>query len=160
MPKWRTKDITVYTRMRGAPNNNQGGAYQVMARGVRCYGQLAVHPSDVIDQVMENLEEPSTWEVEFGHLRSHDKRWKITHWPTGLTFSNGHHYHGYKRKSNAMRVAEQVDERFGDVLRALPATGDADTIVTALMNHPRYDDLKEFKRELEEKYGVKKVVKD
>ena len=72
--------------------------------------------------------------------------------------NNGNDEERMERGNN--RVAEQVDERFGDVLRSLPATGDADTIVTAMMNHPRYDDLKEFKRELEEKYGVKKVVKD
>ena len=97
--------------------------------------------------------------MTFGH-ESKDKRWKLTHWPSGLVFSSGGRRYGYKRKSNAMRVAEQIDARFGDVLRSLPTTGPADAMVNALMNHPMYDDLLEFKHALEDKYDVDHVVKD
>ena len=159
MIRWRSRDITVYTRLPDVPDNDQGGAYQVIARGIRCYGQLAVHPIHITDHTVKDKDDPSTWEVEFGH-ESKDKRWKLTHWPTGLTSSNGYHTHGYKRKSNAMRVAEQIDARFGDVLRSLPSTGPADAMVNALMEHPQYDDLREFKHELEKKYGGDRVVKD
>lgn len=159
MIRWRSRDITVYTRLPDVPDNDQGGAYQVIARGIRCYGQLAVHPIHITDHTVKDKDDPSTWEVEFGH-ESKDKRWKLTHWPTGLTFSNGYHTHGYKRKSNAMRVAEQIDARFGDVLRSLPSTGPADAMVNALMEHPQYDDLRELKHELEKKYGGDRVVKD
>tara|TARA_Y100001938_G_C8018096_1_gene393699 strand:- start:423 stop:902 length:480 start_codon:yes stop_codon:yes gene_type:complete len=159
MNKWRTRDITVYTRLPDAPHNDEGGAYQVMARKVRCFGQLAVHPLQIVDYTIKDKEDPSTWEVEFGH-ESKDKRWKLTHWPTGLTFSSGIHGYGYKRKSNAMRVAEQIDACFGDVLRSLPSTGPADAMVDALMNHLRFDDLRELKHKLEKKYGIDRVVKD
>lgn len=158
MNKWRTQDITVYTRLPDAPPNDEGGAYQVMSRKVRCFGQLAVHPLQIVDYTIKDKEHPSTWEVTFGH-KSNDKRWKLTHWPSGLVFSSGSHGHGYKRKSNAMRVAEQIDERFGDVLRSLPTTGSADAMVQALMDHPLYDDLLEFKHALEDKYGINRIVK-
>ena len=59
-----------------------------------------------------------------------------------------------------MRVAEQIDACFGDVLRSLPSTGPADAMVDALMNHLRFDDLRELKHKLEEKYGIDRVVKD
>lgn len=159
MTKWRTRDITVYTRLPGVPSNDEGGAYQVMSRDVRCFGQLAVHPLQIVDHVIRDKDNPSTWEVTFGH-ESKDKRWKLTHWPSGLVFSSGGRRYGYKRKSNAMRVAEQIDARFGDVLRSLPTTGPADAMVNALMNHPMYDDLLEFKHALEDKYDVDHVVKD
>jgi len=159
MNKWRTRDITVYTRLPDAPPNAEGGAYQVMARKVRCFGQLAVHPLQIVDYTIKDKEHPSTWEVKFGHMSS-DKRWKLTHWPSGLVFSASNRGHGYRRKSNAMRVAEQIDERFGEVLRSLPTTGPADAMVNALMNHPLYDDLLEFKHSLEDKYGIDRIVKD
>ena len=40
------------------------------------------------------------------------------------------------------------------------ARANAETMVNALMHHPQYDDLREFKHELEKKYGGDRVVKD
>ena len=154
MNKWRTHDITVFTRL-----PEVDGAYQVIARNARCYGQLAVHPRNIVDHTIKDKDDPTTWEVEFGHSTKH-KRWKITHWPTGLTFSDGHKGYGYKRKANALRVAEQVAQEFDDVLRSLPLTESAEAIVNTLMGHPRFDDLQELKHKLEEKYGIDRSVKD
>jgi hypothetical protein len=156
--RWRTRDISVYTRLPDVPDEHRGNAHQVIARKMRCFGQLSVHPKDIVEVVVKDKDDPSTWEVVFG-FPSKLKRWSITHWPTGLIFSNGLQGRGYIRKANALKVVEQIEYAFGYVLRSLPSAAPADVLVDALMQHPRYDDLVEFKHSLEDKYGVDHVVR-
>lgn len=151
--RWRTRDITVYTRLPGTPVE---GAHQVLARKQRCFGVLAVHPLEIVECIVKDVDKPEQWEVVFGSpLGSPNqfKRWAITHRYSGMRVSAGSSKWGFPSKYNARKVAEHLYREFRDMLESLPKTATPDELTAAMRNHPQVDDFLERKRYLELKYS-------
>ena len=155
LTRWRTRDITVFTRL---PGTGIPDAHRVLVRAVRCFGHLAVHPSLLETFTIGDPENVTTWEAHPTHPTATSRRWVITHRATGLRFSSGATGRGFIVKSNARKFMELIDKRFGEVLGSLPTTESPEDVIVALMEHDRYDDLLEAKRDLEKKYGGRKKV--
>lgn len=134
---WRTQDVTVYTRI--GPEN---APHQVLARRLRVFGTLAVHPSEVVEHVPD-VKRPESWTVTFVHPDPKHNCWMITHAPTGLLISRGVDNRGYRLKKDARYVAETVALEFYDVLSSLPTVASHYDIVEAMAKHPRYDELRQ-----------------
>ena len=115
---WRTQDVTVYTRI--GPEN---APHQVLARRLRVFGTLAVHPSEVVEHVPD-VKRPESWTVTFVH-------------------PDPKHNQGYRLKKDARYVAETVALEFYDVLSSLPTVASHYDIVEAMAKHPRYDELRQ-----------------
>lgn len=147
--RWRTRDITVYTRL---PGTEVEGAHQVLARKQRCFGVLALHPLEIVECIVKDVNKPEQWEVVFGNPSQY-KRWALTHRYSGMRVSAGSSGWGFPCKFNARKVAEQLFVEFREMLESLPKTATPDELTAAMRSHPRVDDFLERKRYLELKYS-------
>lgn len=152
--RWKTRAITMTTTLPGLD-----GVHKVLVRKARVYGYLAVHPREVVNVIVNDANDTSTWEVELGHLGEH-RRWKITYWPVGMTLCDGFAGKGIPNKRNVKKMAEHLAREFDQLFIDLPKTALPEQVVAALREHPRYDDLKVRRRELLEKYGKATTVKE
>ena len=133
--EWKTRDVMLAVR------DGEKEVY-ALARSVRAYGPLGVHP---LALALEKPRlDPLSWRIRMHHPEKR-RLFRVTFIPSGrqLCF--------FKRKADAVAFCERIYEEFHEVFdHAARALTSYDEATKRLTTHPRWDDIKTRLREHQE----------